>query len=86
MNQLILTAEEGAQLYSFEGKHVVPVYAESANYREWDVSVNHTRYGIIQEGDVWTLMYFVPDINGWIDAPDQDVDTFLTTNKLILAA
>ena len=87
MNALILTRDEGEALYSFEGKHVVRLDSanDSGHYREWLVGVNHTQYCIICEGDTWTLMYFVPDINGWCDAPD-DVDTFLCTHKLILSA
>jgi hypothetical protein len=87
MHQTILTRIEGEQLYSFEGKHVVPLDSgtDNGHYREWLVSVAHTQYCIVNEGDTWTLMYYVPDINAWRDAPD-DVGTFLSTHKLILAS
>jgi hypothetical protein len=87
MNQPMLTEYEGDHLRMFEGKRVVPRDSgtEDGHYREWLVAVNHTQYCIICEGDTWTLMYFVPDINAWCDAPD-DVDVFLATHKLILAA
>jgi hypothetical protein len=87
MHQLILTTEEGEALRMFEGKTVVPLDAESANYREWLVTVNHIEYCITCEtcdGDMWALMYYVPDIAQWVDAPG-DVDTFLISHRLILA-
>jgi hypothetical protein len=85
VNQLILTRDEGEQLYSFEGKHVVPLDSESGNCREWLTRVNHTQFCIINEGDEWTLMHFVPERSEWVDDP-ADVDDFLATNKLILAS
>jgi hypothetical protein len=86
MNAVILTRDEGEQLTSFEGKHVVRL--DSANdlgtYREWLVGVNHTQYCIIDDEDTWTLLVQGED-QSWRDAED-DVETFLTTHTLILAA
>lgn len=88
MNQPILTRDEGEQLYSYGGKHVVLLHSESGGgyYREWEVAIKHTRYCIVNEGDTWTLMYFRPGNVIWMDVPDMDVDSFLLSNKLILAA
>jgi hypothetical protein len=99
MHQTILTRDEGEQFSSFEGKRVVPLDSESSNYREWAVTVGGTQYCIVAEsfrtqGDdptaahptFWALLYYVPDIDFWCDVPDMDVDMFLSTHKLILAA
>lgn len=85
MNQPILPRHEGEELYSFEGKHVVPLYAESGSYREWEIGVGHTLYAIVQEGDEWTLLSYEPRTAEWPLVVGGDVDQFLVTNKLILA-
>jgi hypothetical protein len=89
MDARMLTRDEGEALYSFEGKHVVRLDSanDSGHYREWLVGVHHTQYCIINEGDVWTLMVqLVPgNARTWVDAPG-DVETFLRTHQLILAA
>ena len=85
MQQPILTREQGEQWYSFEGKHVVPLASESANYREWTIGVFHHQYCIVQEGETWTLLIYDPARQEWSDAP-ENVDAFLATHQLILAA
>jgi hypothetical protein len=87
MDALILTRIEGEHLGTFEGKRVVPLDSanDSGHYREWLVGVSHTDYCIVNEGDTWTLLAYDPDRGAWCHAPD-DVDAFLTTHKLILAA
>ena len=85
MDALMLTRDEGEQLTRWDGKRVVLLDNEHGNYREWYVHVAPTDYYIINEGDTWTLLSYVPDSNEWCDASD-DVDAFLTTHKLILAA
>jgi len=85
MPQTILPRDDVNQPLTFEGQTVVLLDNESGNYREWLVVIARIRYTIVNEGDTWTLMYFVPDINAWCDARG-DVDAFLTTHKLILAA
>ena len=88
MDALILTRDEGAALSCFEGKRVVPLDHESANYREWLVTIGDTHYCIVCEvcdGETWTVMSYDPRTDLWGDAPD-DVDTFLTQHRLILAA
>jgi hypothetical protein len=87
MNQPMLTEYEGDNLRMFEGKRVVPRDSgtQDGHYREWLVTALGTHYCIVNEGDTWTLMYYVPDVGAWCDAPD-DVDVFLSTHKLILAA
>jgi hypothetical protein len=87
MDQLILTTDEGQALRMFEGKTVVPLDAESANYREWLVTVGQTQYCIVCEvcdGETWSLLYYVPESDVWCDAPG-DVETFLISHRLILA-
>jgi hypothetical protein len=85
MDQLILTRDDGEEYQMFEGKHVVVLHSESPEYREWTVSINQTKYCIVNKGEEWTLMSFVPERNAWVEAPG-DVDSFLKANHLILAA
>lgn len=85
MTQTMLPRNDANQLMMFEGKTVILLDSESGTYREWLIGVNHTQYCIVQDGDTWTLLYDVPDVGGWCEAPD-DVETFLTTHRLILSA
>lgn len=85
MNALILTRDEGEQLSSCEGKHVVCLDNESGTYREWLVRVAHTTYCVIDEDGGWTLLRQDPDSRDWLET-EADVETFLATHRLILAA
>jgi len=51
MHQAIRTTEEGQALRTFEGTTIVPLDAESANYREWLVTIGGTQYCVIQDQD-----------------------------------
>jgi hypothetical protein len=85
MHQLILTTEEGEALRTFEGKRVIPLDAESANYREWLVTIGGTtQFCIIDDHDTWTLLRYARGTEQWVDT-SIDVDTFLTSHRLILA-
>jgi hypothetical protein len=85
MNQLILTTDEGQALRTFEGKTVVPLDAESANYREWLVTIGGvTQFCIIQDQDEWSLMRYARGTEQWVETR-IDVDTFLSSHRLILA-
>lgn len=59
----------------------------SGIYREWFVGVNGTRYGIIDDHGLWTLIR--ADVNAagvfvdWVDERES-VDAFLARHKLIL--
>lgn len=75
------TAKQEWEPRSLNPRHL----CRGACQREWYVHVAPTDYYIINEDDTWTLMYFVQDMAGWDEAPD-DVDTFLRTHQLILAA
>ncbi|HEY5865109.1 MAG TPA: hypothetical protein VI542_06085 [Candidatus Tectomicrobia bacterium] len=85
MQQPILTREQGEHVSSVEGTHVVPLDTESGNYREWTIGVLHQQYCIVQEGETWTLLVYDPAQQQWQDAPGE-VETFLATHQLILAA
>jgi hypothetical protein len=85
MNQLILTTAEGEALRVFEGKTVVPLDAESANYREWLVTIGGAvQFCIIQDQEAWTLLRYARGTEQWVET-SLDVDTFLTNHRLILA-
>jgi hypothetical protein len=85
MHQLILTTEEGEALRTFEGKTVIPLDSESANYREWLVTIGGvTQFCLIQDQEEWTLMRYARGTEQWVET-NVDVDTFLTSHRLILA-
>jgi len=85
MHQVILTTDEGAALRMFEGKRVIQLDAESANYREWLVTIGGmTQFCIIQDGDEWTLMRYARGTEQWVETTIP-VETFLTSHRLILA-
>jgi hypothetical protein len=85
MYQLILTTDEGQALRLFEGKRVVPLDAESANYREWLVTIGAVQFCLTCDHDTWTLLRYARGTEQWVDTR-LDVDTFLTSHRLILAA
>jgi len=85
MHQLILTTDEGEALMTFEGKRVIRLDSESANYREWLVTIGGTtQFCIIQAQEEWTLMRYARGTEQWVET-SIDVDTFLTSHRLILA-
>jgi len=84
MHQAIRTTEEGQALRTFEGTTIVPLDAESANYREWLVTIGGTQYCVIQDQDEWTLMRYARGTEQWVET-SVDVDTFLSSHRLILA-
>jgi hypothetical protein len=86
MHQLILTTEEGEALRMFEGKTVVPLDAASATSREWRVTIDGvTQFCLIQDQEGWTLLRYARGTEQWVETR-IDVDTFLTSHHLILAA
>lgn len=85
MHQLIAPGNAGQAMRMFEGTTVLPLDAESANYREWLVTIGGTQYCIIHDQDEWVLMRYDSDPEQWIETT-VDVDTFLASYRLILAA
>ena len=84
MHHPMLPRDDDTQFMTFEGKTVILLTSKSGTYREWDVRIDRKEYCIVDEDGTWTLLVCGPD-KSWQDT-DQDVDTFLTTHKLILAA
>jgi hypothetical protein len=85
MHQRILSRYEGTMLTHFDGKTVIPLDAESANYREWLVTCGNERYCIVDECGTWTLMHWREDRRqAWADCL-QTVESFLQQHALILA-
>ena len=64
----------------------VPVYNESAGYKEWECEIDSVRYCIIREGTQWTLLRTVvvrPGTHSW-EVTDDDVTDFLAQHTLML--
>ena len=81
------------------GKVVVPLYSESAHYREWEVMrPTGEHYCIVDDNDTWVLLLkcagthphtvgpltvTLPCLDRWHEVP-QTIDDFLTEHNLLL--
>lgn len=67
-----------------EPRTVVPLYSSAyCGYREWETVQEGTRYTIVENKGVWSVLRFVDGC--WVDAPEESaVDAFLARYNLVL--
>ena len=61
---------------------IVPLYASSANYREWETTQDGITYTIVEDNGTWTLLR-CPAEGIWV-VDSTGVDSFLAQHNLVL--
>jgi len=66
-----------------EQRAVVPIYSESAGYREWELKIGGAIYTMIDDNGDWALLRAQGDEWEWA-GDEKAVNTFLHQHGLVL--
>ena len=62
----------------------VPLYSESANYKEWEVTTEAGMYTIIHDNDGWCLLRQKEDKEWAEQGEEEAIELFLALHGLVL--